>query len=302
MLTCKHCGSDELMLRGKRRGKQRFKCTKCGKFSTVIFVPRIDVPAKILLLDIETAPGEYYSWSREPNYLPPEMMIKDWSILCWSAKWLFSPEIMGESVTPREAVDRTEGSILEKLWGLMNEAHIIVTQNGDKFDLKKINSKLIKHGYPPPSNYASVDTLKTAKDRFGNTYNSLEELGREFLGVEEGKIKMNMSDWKRCVRGNEQREYLEKMLTYCKNDVAPLLEDVYLVMRPWIKNHPNLNLYTNHDDHICPKCASTNLNWAEEYRTPQGWWMGFRCLQCGSLGRGNSQKLHRVKAVNITPI
>lgn len=287
------------MLRGTRRGQQRFQCRskKCGKYSSFFFLPRHAVPARVLLLDIETAPGEYYSWSREPKYLSPDMLIKDWSILCWSAKWLFEPEIMGKSVTPREAIQRTERSILDELWGLMNEAHIIVTQNGDNFDLKRINAKLIKNGYPPPSHYASVDTLKTAREKFGFTYNNLEELGRELLGIEEGKIKMNMKDWRACVRG--EQEYLDKMLTYCKNDVAPLLEDVYLVLRPWIKGHPNMNLFTDHDKEICPKCASMNLNWGDTYQTPQGSWLGFRCGDCGSIGRGLSRKLHRVKGVPV---
>jgi uncharacterized Zn finger protein len=298
MVTCPHCGSVKLARRGMRSGRQRYECknVKCGKLSTNYFVPRTSVSAKILLLDIETAPGEFYSWSREPKYLSPDMMIKDWSILCWSAKWLFEPEIMGQSVKPREAINRTEDSILEGIWKLMNEAQIIVTQNGNRFDIKRLNAKFIKHGYAPPSNYSSVDTLVTARERFDFTYNSLEELGRELLGLKEGKIKMNMSDWRMCVSGD--RYHLDKMLTYCKNDVAPLLEDVYLRLRPWMKSHPNLNLYTDHDSDTCPKCESTDLRWSEEYATPQGLWIGFRCQSCGTIGRGKG-KLSLIKAVTV---
>lgn len=295
-MLCEYCGSDKLTRRGMRSGRQRYKC-ECGRFMSGIHVPRGSVSAKVLLLDIETSPGEYYSWSREPNYLPPEMMIKDWGILCWSAKWLFEPEIMGQSVKPKEAINRTEESILEGIWKLMNEAHIIITQNGIKFDIKRLNTKFIKWGYNPPSDYANIDTLKVARDKFDFTYNSLEELGRELLGLEEGKIKMKMADWKLCVKGDE--EALEKMLYYCKNDVAPLLEDVYLRERPWIKGHPNLNLFTNHDADVCPNCESSELKWGGEYTTPQGLWEGFRCQSCGATGRGTVNKLHRVKGVSL---
>ena len=273
----------------------QYQCKDCDKYSSQV-VPNSVVSADILLLDIETSPGEYYSWSRDPQYLSPEMRIKDWSILCWSAKWLFEKEIMGQVVTPQEAIDRTEESILGDMWKLMDKAHIIITQNGIKFDIKRLNTKFIKAGYTPPSHYMNIDTLKVAKEKFGFTYNSLEELGRELLGLEEGKIKMNMADWKQCVTGNQ--EYLDKMLFYCKNDVAPLLEDVYLVMRPWMTNHPNLNLFTKHDKDVCPSCESSEIVWGERYITPQGLWNGFRCSACGSLGRGTT-KIDNIKKVSI---
>lgn len=286
------------MRRGTQHGNfktsYKYRCSDCKRYS---LSPTIRTnSARVLLLDIETAPGEYYSWSRDPQYLSPEMRIKDWSILCWSAKWLFEPEIFGQSVKPREAIDRTETSVLGEIWNMMNEAHIIVTQNGIKFDIKRLNAKFIKHGYHPPSHYLMVDTLKVAKEKFDFTYNSLEELGKELLGVEEGKIKMNMTDWKQCVTGSQ--EHLDKMLTYCKNDVAPLLEDVYLVERPWITGHPNLNLFTYHDKDACPSCGSTSLKWGADYITPQGLWNGFRCNTCGALGRGTTKK-YAIKKVTI---
>lgn len=287
-MLCSFCGSSRLTRRGMRSGRQRYVCVECGKFTSGIYVPRTQVSADILLLDIETSPGEYYSWSREPSYLPPEMMIKDWGILCWGAKWLFQPEIMGQVVKPKEAINRTEESILGGIWSLMDKAHIVITQNGIKFDIKKLNTKFIKWGYVPPSYYASVDTLKVAREKFDFTYNSLEELGRELLGLEEGKIKMRMSDWKQCVKGDEDSLY--KMLDYCKNDVAPLLEDVYLVERPWITGHPNLNLFSKLDIEVCPNCESPDIKIGGEYPTPQGLWKGIRCQSCGAFGRGTSKE------------
>lgn len=284
--------------RGTRHRKYKsiteVQCNECRKYSSHTIQNR-NTYARILLLDIETAPMEYYSWSRDPQYLNPEMKIKDWSILCYASKWLFEKEIMGKSVTPEEAVNRTEKSILGEIWQQMNSANIIITQNGIKFDIKKLNTKFIKAGYPPPSHYLMIDTLKIAKEKFDFTYNSLEELGRELLGLDAGKIKMNIGDWKQCVTGNQ--EYLDRMLAYCKNDVAPLLEDVYLALRPWITNHPNLNLFSNQDKDICPNCGREDLEWSEEYITPQGIWKSFRCY-CGALGRGTG-KNNKIKQVSI---
>lgn len=298
ILICEHCGSDKLVRRGTRHRRfksiTQYRCSECKQYSKSR--PKAAISARVLLLDIETAPGEYYSWSRDPQYLSHDMLIKDWSILCWSAKWLFEPEIYGQSVRPEEAIVRTEKSILGDIWEMMNEAQVIVTQNGLRFDIKRLNTKFIKHGYFPPSQYTQVDTLKVAKEKFDFTYNSLEELGRELLGLEDGKIKMNMGDWKKCVTGSQ--EHLDKMLEYCKNDVAPLLEDVYLTLRPWVTGHPNMGLFTYHNDVVCPYCESDDLDWSQYYTTPQGIWKGFRCNSCGGLGRGTT-KQYSIKKSSI---
>jgi len=297
-MKCRYCGHGKLWKRANPRGMQKakFQCQKCFKYQRL--EPRHPRTAKILLLDIETLYMEVRGiWNLKTEYIQPSLVVKDWSILCWAAKWLFDPNIMGEVVKPGEAIAREDGSILEKIWKLLDEADIVVTQNGREFDIKKLNTKFIKYGYPPPSYYAVVDTLAVARSKFAFTSNSLDELGKTLLGI-GGKTKMNMDDWHACAEGNKQG--LAKMLDYCKRDVAPLLEDLYLKMLPWIPNHPNLALYTDHDKDVCPRCESTDISWSEKYATPQGMWEGFRCNACGSIGRG-TKGLHRVKGVSIKP-
>ena len=254
--------------------------------------------ARILLVDIETLPGEAYFFDPRVEYISPNKVIKDWSISCWAAKWLFDDEIMGERVSYEEAFARTDRSILGGIWKLMNEADIVVWQNGERFDSKKLNSKFIENKFPPPTKFLSVDTLKTAKEVFGFTYNRLDELGQK-LGIGK-KIDMTFVDWKNCLTNNQPADdALEYMLTYCKRDISPLLEDVYLAMLPYIKSHPNLNLYTNHDKDVCPKCESTDLKWNEKfYATSQGLWDSFRCGACGATGRGTG-KDHKQKSTSV---
>jgi hypothetical protein len=249
-------------------------------------------------LDIETLPGEYYAFDPKVEYLSPDKQIKDWSIACWGAKWLFSDEIMGETVTPQEAYDRDDASILEGIWKLMNEADVWITQNGINFDHKKLNSRFIEHHLPPPARALKVDTLKTAKEVFGWSYNRLDELGQK-LGIGK-KIDMSFIDWKKCLTNDDDAAMsLDYMLTYCKRDIAPLLEDVYIAMLPYMENPPNMNVFTDHDKDVCPKCESSDLKWNEKpYATPQGLWMSFRCSACGATGRG-CKKEHKIKGVSI---
>lgn len=301
-MKCKHCGNTEFQKRGKIGRKflgmtltvNRYQCKNCLRY--VQSNPVYGRSAKILLLDIETIPGEYYAYDPDPGFIQPDMQIKDWSVVCWAAKWLFDSEVMGQVVTPKEAIARREGSVLEKAWRLMDDADVIVWHNGSKFDMKKLNTKFLIYGYPPPSVYLGVDTLKTAKETFSFSYNRLDELGKE-LGIGT-KHKMIFENWKRCAEGD--KEYLDKMLYYCKNDVAPLLEDVYLKMLPWMKNHPNLGLYADTDRDVCPRCESRELSWGnKDYPTPMGLWLGFRCNACGAVGRGHGAD-NKIKAVHIS--
>ena len=296
-LKCKHCGH-KLQSRGKYKTNPYLTRTWCKHCDRWDYAPsRHSRPARILLLDIETLPGEYYSFDPRVDYLRPEQQIKDISIGCWAAKWLFDSEIMGEVVSPEDAVLREDGSILKSIWKLVDDAQIVITQNGVRFDMKKLNAKWIEHGYKPPSHYKNVDTLLQARNQFGFTYNRLEELGKKFgIGV---KHEMHFADWTNCLVGDkkDRKKALNKYFEYCKNDVAPLLEDVYLHMLPWMKNHPNMNIYTDYKDEVCTNCGS-EIAWSEEYTTPQGMWEGFRCLSCGATGRG-SGKLHKIRSVKI---
>lgn len=237
---------------------------------------------------------KFYGFSPRVDYIPHEMMICDWSVLCWGAKWLFESEVMGESVTPKESVERKDTRILEGMWKLIDEADIVVTQNGIAFDLKKLNSRFLLSGFPPPSHYLNVDTLKVSRDVFGWSYNRLDFLGQKF-GIGK-KTDMEIEDWIMCSEGSQA--HLDKMFSYCKRDVAPLLEDVYLTILPWIPNHPNLGIFTNHDKDVCPKCESADLSWNTTYKTPQGLWNGFRCNACGGIGRGTG-KFNKIKSVSV---
>lgn len=300
-VMCTHCSSTSVQKRGNGgNGKLKIKCNDCGRYSRVVELKSTkrlhgQRSARILLLDIETSLMKFYGFSPKVEYIPHELMIQDWSVLCWGAKWLFEPEIMGDSATPEESMNREDERLLGGIWDLIDEADIVVTQNGINFDLKKLRSRFLMGGYNPPSPFMNVDTLKVSREVFGWSYNRLDALGRKF-GIGQ-KSDMEIEDWIFCSEGSQ--EHLTKMFEYCKRDVAPLLEDVYLKMLPWIPNHPNLGLYTDHDADVCPKCESQDLKWGETYPTPSGLWEGFRCKSCGAVGRGKGKE-HKIKGVMVT--
>lgn len=251
-------------------------------------------PPKILLMDIETAPKEAYVWGTRKQWISPQNIIKDWSMLSWSAKWLFSPDVMGEVVKPKEAVARHDLSIMSGIWELMNSADIVVTQNGDMFDFKKLNTRLIINGYPRPMFYKSVDTYKILIKDFDFTYNSLDYVN-SVLGIGR-KIKTDFSLWVECVHGNQKA--LDRMLEYNKQDVF-VLEELYLKIRPWIVGHPNMNLFSVGKTKVCPTCGDSELHWDGKYMTPLGLYQGFRCQRCGAIGR-STKKQFKLKGAEVS--
>lgn len=242
---------------------------------------RVAPPAKILLFDIETSPMEVYTWSLfMKGYLNIENIIKDWSVLSWSAKWLFDSEIMSAKVSGKEAIARSDASIIEPMWHLLNEADMVVAHNGAKFDVRKVNARFIANGMNPTMSYRVIDTMRVAKKNFAMSSFKLDYLNG-FFNLPK-KIHTDFDLWIRCVKGDETA--LQEMLTYNEQDVVAL-EELYLHLRPWIKSHPNVSLYLDIEKTMCTNCGSDDLDWAGHYYTPMGKYAAFRCLGCGAVGR-----------------
>lgn len=252
----------------------------------------VDLP-KILLFDLETAPMEFYGWSLKTysGYIPPVMVKKSWSILCYSAKWLFDNEIMHGSVTPEEAYNREDGSIIQKLWALLDSADIVISHNGDQFDIKRSNTRFKVNGLGPPMPFRSIDTLKKLRSVFALDSYKLDYVNMFFgLNTKKGNEE-GMNLWKKCVKDNEDSEKaLGRMQTYCDNDVM-ILEELYTDVRPWIKGHPNLGLYIDIEGEKCTRCGGTDLDWRGYYYTPAGRYRAFRCRGCSSVGRSRTSDL-----------
>lgn len=185
------------------------------------------------------------------------------------------------NVVPRELVT--------ELWNLFNQADIIIGHNGDKFDIRKSNTRFIEHGLTPPDPYKTIDTLKAARKYFSFNSNKLDDLGRR-LGIGR-KIKTGGFElWLGCINGDIKAWNLMKK--YNRQDVL-LLERVYLKLRPWIDNHPNLSILSDRID-ACPTCASTHLQSRGMGITQTGSYRRFQCTNCGAWSRGPAKKVTNV--------
>jgi uncharacterized protein YprB with RNaseH-like and TPR domain len=179
-------------------------------------------------LDIETSPIEAYTWGTYDQNIGLDMIKKDWSILSWAAKRQDSKRILQMDVE-----NLTEQEMLAGMWAILEDADVIVTQNGKKFDEKKLNARFIAHGFGPPSSYLHIDTLRIAKKYFAFTSNKLEYMAK-FLGTKHQKLKHKefpgFELWEQCLQGNKAA--WREMRKYNKYDVI-VLEEVYDKLIAW---------------------------------------------------------------------
>lgn len=236
---------------------------------------------KVLILDIETAPMKAYVWKRWKENISLDQTISEWFCLCWSAKWLCQADTMSEVLTPEEVMQEKDSRIMKILWELLNEADIVVTHNGDKFDLPRINSRFIINDLPPTTPYYSVDTCKVCKKQFGFSSNKLDALAGYF-GF-NGKLDTSFELWKGCMEGDKYS--LLCMEQYNIQDVV-LLEEVYIKLRPWIKGHPNVGNFMDPSTIRCSNCGSDKVTLIDdEYYTSVNVYPLYRC-KCGCISRG----------------
>lgn len=250
---------------------------------------------KVLLLDVETAPALAYVWRTGKQWVSHEDIVKPSFMLSWSAKWLFSPDIYSEIVKPKEAVGCTSKKIINGLWRLIEGSDVVIGHNLRAFDIKWFNAQCFLNGLKPPLPYQTIDTLVESRKLFYLPSHKLEYLS--ILIKNKEKIRTDKKLWIECVEG--KKDSLDYMLKYNKKDVL-LLEEVYLEMRPWIKSHPNLGLYMEAKEPVCPNCGSFDLQWGGEYITMVGAYASFRCKECGAIGRCRTTSLSKKQRKKLT--
>lgn len=245
------------------------------------------------MIDIETAPLEAWCWGLWDQNIGLDFIKTEWTILSFAAKWLGKKPILYAQTGGRGAKKvRDDKPLMKALHALLDEADIVIAQNGKRFDVKKINARLIEHGFGPPSPYRVIDTLIVARKYFAFTSQKLAWTSKHLTNEpkDEHKEFPGFELWKECLLDNPRAWRV--LMRYNKKDIRST-EKVYLIMRPWIENHPNVGAFDPSDRPLCPKCGSANVI-VHKYKfvvKQQGKYCMYQCNDCGGYARGKTMQL-----------
>lgn len=247
---------------------------------------------KVLIFDVETAPIIAHVWGLWENNVSLNQIVSDWHLLSWSAKWLDDKKVMYMDQRNAKNIEDDE-ELLKGIWKLLDEADVVITQNGKKFDVKKLNARFVVHGMQPPSSFKHIDTLQIAKKHFAFTSNKLEYM-TDKLCTKYKKLKHKKFPghelWNECLKGN--RAAWKEMELYNKHDVLSL-EELYHKLIPW-DNSINFNLYTEATDHVC-KCGSKDLIKKGYAYTAVSKFQRYKCKECGTESRDRKNLFSKEK-------
>lgn len=239
---------------------------------------------RVLIFDIETSPVIATTWDLYPKALSIDNILKDWYLV--SAAW----KVVGESKVHSVCSERPhdDKKAVKALRDAIASADVIVGHNSDRFDLKKLNSRIITHGLPPLPPVPTVDTVKEVKRVAQFTSHKLDYLSKVLTG--NRKVHVDYQLWLDVLSGSKKA--LKTMVAYNKVDVLRT-EELYKWLLPYMKNHPHMGVMMGKDRRLsCNKCGSTHVKRNGIRITAAGLKkQEIQCMDCGAY--------HRVSIINI---
>jgi uncharacterized protein YprB with RNaseH-like and TPR domain len=248
---------------------------------------------KILVFDIETAPLLAYVWGTRDENIGVNQIHKDWYVIAWAAKWLGDPPSKVIYFDQRNAKDiENDREILKPLWKLLDEADIVVTQNGKNFDSPKLNARFIIHGMRPPSPYQHLDTYQIVRYAAKFTSNKLEylteKLCKKYKKLAHKKFP-GFELWKECLKGNLRA--WNEMRRYNKHDVLAT-EELYTKIQAWVPRNAAQVYPVGKSNAQCGVCGAVGLMRARGYTyTSVSRYRKYVCKACGKWTNGRRETL-----------
>ena len=234
---------------------------------------------KILCLDIENFPCLVYSWGLGEQNIPLEFLKRDWSICAWAAKWVGSDEIFYMDNRGQKDIFNDK-RLVEGIIKLINEADIIIGQNVNSFDLRKIRARAKFHKLKPFKPCKVTDILTEERKVFAWTSHKLAYK----TTMNEKYKKLDHKDfpgfdlWEACM--DNILKAWKSMEKYCKYDVFST-DERYKDVAPWIATHHVVEA----DGFVRCKCGSTNLERRGFAHTDAGKFQIYLCQNCGKWPR-----------------
>lgn len=250
--------------------------------------------ARILVLDIETAPNLGYHWGLwQQNIDAMSQLVRAGRMLCWGAQWYGERKL-------HFASEYHDGRLpmLEGISSLLDEADFVVGWNSARFDRRWVQAEIDKEGVFLPSPARDIDLMKVAKKELYLPSYKLDYVARVHYGL-QGKVPhTGFKLWRDILEGDEETaaRAWRLMKRYQLGDIR-LTGNVLTKMAPLIRLLPNPALFVDDDaPEGCstPDCRGT-LHKRGFFYTTVSAYQRYRCSECGRWMRGG----RRVRGIDI---
>lgn len=247
---------------------------------------------RILHMDIERSPVIATIWGLWDLRVGIDQLLGDSEVLCCAMSWDDSKEVVFVSKW-----NNGRKNMLRRIHKMMSEADVIVTYNGDAFDLKVLNMEFALYDLGAPAPYKSVDLLKTVRKRFKLTSNKLDYALRYFKLGQKMKTPGHQL-WLDVMDGKKEAQ--EIMRKYNLHDVTEM-KKLFHFLHGWgIIGMPNRAVYAGED--VCPECGGNHYHKRGVRVVNMLTYQRFHCLnpECGHWFQGT--KALKGDRVNVRAI
>jgi DNA polymerase elongation subunit (family B) len=238
---------------------------------------------KIIYWDIETLPMICSTFTLYPERLSPKSILQEGAIICASFKTKGTKQVIKFSLLDdpkRFKKDPFDDFYVCKSihdYLLKEDPDLLVAHNGDNFDYKWLNTRMIRHELGPLPDFAMDDTLKMARNKFKFHSNKLEHLVG-FLGIEH-KFATTYDMWLDIIKGKQKA--VKDMVKYNVQDTK-ILEKVHERLLPYCKSKFNVGHLVPDG---CTHCGNKSFCGHRKTRTGLTVYEYVQCTACGRWQR-----------------
>lgn len=238
---------------------------------------------KVYLWDLETGYQTAVIWDLLQNqkYISHTNLQSERYIMTCAIKELDKEGISLYKINdyPRFWRDPTDDrEVVERIRNHLENADALIAHNGDQYDIRFLNARLLYWGYDPLPPIITIDTRKIAKKEFRLNSNSLDYIAK-FLRV-GAKQGISQKEWIKALAGDG--EAVDTIGSYNIVDVE-VLEKVYKKLAPYTSTKLNRLLFTEEtEEPVCPLCGSDDYQRRGHAYTRTGRYQRYQCNQCSS--------------------
>ncbi len=166
--------------------------------------------------DLETTPSQFWCWGTGQQYVGINQLVEGThtKIIISQYKDYLIDKKSKYLEWDWDSGQGDDSSLVDETVRLLNEADIVIAQNGKSFDIKVLQERAKALGLPPVSIDFMIDTLTSSRSSFRAMSHKLDYRSKQ-LGF-GGKHKMELQDWIDVVNGDQKA--LNKMIKYGLKD------------------------------------------------------------------------------------